>query len=110
MDERLQKLRAALRMEWGQLAAHLGMSRAMLDFVRKGQRNLSFPALARLEEAERSAGITPPILAVREAPPSYETPQEKVEISAPEMELHAIASALRELCQRVERLEKRLNK
>jgi transcriptional regulator with XRE-family HTH domain len=110
MDERLQRLRTTLRMEWGQLAQHLGMSRAMLDFVRKGQRNLSFPALARLEEAERSAGIAPPILAVEEAPLPCETPKEKREIFSAKAELRAIASALRELCQRVERLEKRLNK
>ena len=44
-------------MEWGELAIHLGLSRSMLDFARKGQRNLSFKALRRLEEAEREAGI-----------------------------------------------------
>lgn len=60
MNARLQQLRETLRMEWGELASHLGISRSMLDFVRKGQRNLSFPALRRLEEAERAAGILPP--------------------------------------------------
>lgn len=46
-------------MEWGELATHMGISRSMLDFVRKGQRNLSFPALRRLEECERQAGLAP---------------------------------------------------
>ena len=62
MNERLQRLREALRMEWGELAKHLKMSRAMLDFSRKGQRNLSFKAIRRLEEAERQAGIAPPVV------------------------------------------------
>ena len=51
-------------MEWGELATHLGLSRSMLDFIRKGQRNLSFKALRRLEEAERAAGILPPVVEV----------------------------------------------
>ena len=58
MNQRLQRLRETLKLEWGELAEHLGMSRAMLDFVRKGQRNLSFPALRRLEQAEREAGFS----------------------------------------------------
>lgn len=47
-------------MEWGELAIHLGLSRSMMDFVRTGKRQLSFKALRRLEQAEISAGITPP--------------------------------------------------
>jgi len=57
VNDRLQTLRFALRLEWGELANRLDMSRSMLDFVRKGQRNLSFGALHRLEELERSAGL-----------------------------------------------------
>ncbi|MEI6704410.1 MAG: hypothetical protein WCL71_12895 [Deltaproteobacteria bacterium] len=49
-----------MRMEWGELASHLGLSRSMLDFARKGQRNLSFKALNRIEQAERDAGISSP--------------------------------------------------
>ena len=86
MNSRLQRLREILRLEWGELADHLGMSRAMLDFVRKGQRNLSFPALRRLEEAERAAGISPPVVPTVSAPtPAPATSagmnQEKLEIS-----------------------------
>jgi transcriptional regulator with XRE-family HTH domain len=61
MNARLQNLREALKMEWGELATHLGISRSMLDFVRKGQRNLSFPAIRRLEAVEKEAGILPQI-------------------------------------------------
>lgn len=53
-----------MRLEWGELATRLGLSRSMLDMVRKGQRNLSFKALFRLEEAERKAGILPPVTAI----------------------------------------------
>lgn len=60
MHQRLQRLKLALKVEWGELAGHLGMSRAMLDFVRKGQRNLSIKASRRLEEVERAAGLSPP--------------------------------------------------
>ena len=49
-----------MRLEWGELATRLGLSRSMLDMVRKGQRNLSFKALDRLEQAELEAGIFPP--------------------------------------------------
>jgi transcriptional regulator with XRE-family HTH domain len=61
MNERLQKLKEALRMDWGELAAHLRMSRSMLDFARKGQRNLSFKAVRRLEELEREVGLIPSV-------------------------------------------------
>ena len=63
-------------MEWGELATHLGISRSMLDFVRKGQRNLSFPAIRRLEDAEREAGI----LASTPAPPPDPEPSESPQI------------------------------
>lgn len=60
-------MREVLRLEWGELAEQLDMSRSMLDFIRKGQRNPSFKALNRIEQAEREAGILPPI-------PSPKTP------------------------------------
>ena len=72
MERRLQHLRQVLRLEWGELAEKLDLSRAMLDFVRKGQRNLSFKALNRLEEVEREAGIAIPAPATsvtRHVPP-----------------------------------------
>lgn len=71
-----------MRLEWGELATRLGLSRSMLDMVRKGQRNLSFKALDRLEQAERDAGILP-------SPPAAHAP-----VSAPEtssMKKHKIS-------------------
>jgi transcriptional regulator with XRE-family HTH domain len=110
MEERLQLLRQKLRLEWGQLAERLGLSRAMLDFVRKGQRNLSFKALNRLEDAERAAGILPPPLPIDVIKEDEEPPAQKNEIISDREELRAIAIALRDLCTRINRLEERMNK
>jgi transcriptional regulator with XRE-family HTH domain len=72
----------ALRLEWGELAARLGMSRAMLDFLRKGQRKPSFRTLDSIEAAEREAGLTPPPAVVRETPEPYAARPENDSISA----------------------------
>jgi DNA-binding transcriptional regulator YiaG len=108
--ERLKRLRAALQVEWKVFAQRMDLSVSMCMQVVKGTKNLSDLALFRLEALERSANLTPPILVVRESPLPYETPKENSEIFSPDTELHAIASALRDLFHRVERLEKRLNK
>lgn len=110
MEERLQRLRQSLRLEWGQLADRLGMSRAMLDFVRKGQRNLSFPALSRLEEVERSAGLAPPPQSIRETPPAYPSPEKNSSISIHADDIHELSRLVRELAARVERIEKQANR
>ena len=65
---RLEALREALVMNWGELANHLSISRSMLDFMRKGIRNPSAQMLRQLADAERAAGIGPPEVASR-APP-----------------------------------------
>jgi len=88
MQERLETLRFALRYQWGELAEHLGLSRSMLDQVRKGQRQLSFKALTRLEQAEQAAGITPAAsaaadLSARSAeafPPAESTPTRMIPV------------------------------
>ena len=110
MEKRFGLLRVALRLTWGGLAQYLDLSRSMMDQVRKGQRNLSFPALARLEEAERSAGLSPPVALRLETPARSSGVSENGSISEGAEEIREIAAALRELLQRVERLEKRLNK
>jgi hypothetical protein len=88
-------------MEWGELATHLGMSRAMLDFVRKGRRNLSFPALRRLEDAEREAGTWQSqithhtVSTVREAPAEpYGQGAEKKKLSDLRREVVALREGL----------------
>ena len=81
----------------------------MLDQVRKGQRNMSFKALNRLEEVERSAGLYQPPPIVRETPPPYSAASKKDSISVKREEIREIAAALRSLCARVDQLEKRLN-
>jgi hypothetical protein len=97
-------------MEWGELATHLGLSRAMLDFARKGQRNLSFKAIRRLEDAERDAGILPPasIISPPESRPETGsikniTISRKGEGKGEEGdEIMAIAALLREAAERLE--------
>ena len=110
MDERLQLLRETLRLTWGDLAQRLGLSRSMMDQVRKGQRNLSFPALSRLEEVERSAGIAPPPLAIREPRPTYSAPEQNGSISVDAEDVRELARLVRELAARVEAMEKQLNR
>jgi transcriptional regulator with XRE-family HTH domain len=115
METRLSALRVAMRLQWGELAVHIGLSRSMLDQVRKGQRNLSFAALSRLEDAERAAGITPPSSSV--GPPSVvelrapdSLPKENISISGARKELAEIAAISRDLAARIAALEKRLSK
>ena len=110
MEERFQLLRQTLRLEWGELAEQLQISRSMLDFVRKGQRNMSFKALNRLEELERSAGILPPKPSIDVVKVEEGIPDEESEMLSDREELRAIAIELRDLCTRINRLEERMNK
>ena len=59
MNERLEKLRFALGLEWGQLADQLKISRSMLGFIRKGERRPSAALLLRISELEASTGSNP---------------------------------------------------
>lgn len=68
--DRLEKLREVKTLQWGELCDLLDIKRSMLHYLRKGERNLSFKALRRLEQAEREAGILPP------APPPHAPPLE----------------------------------
>ena len=56
MNERLEKLRFALGLEWGELAEHLKISRAMLGFIRKGERRPSAALSLRITELEATVG------------------------------------------------------
>lgn len=64
MQERLETLRQKLFFQWGELAAHLGISRSMLDMVRKGRRQPGVHLLRRIEAAEVEAGLRPPVSVV----------------------------------------------
>lgn len=57
MKERLKRLKDALSLEWGELAAKLDISRSMLDHVRNGLRTFGPKTVRRLEQAEREAGL-----------------------------------------------------
>lgn len=71
MPNRLENLRKALTLNWGELAAKLEISRAMLDFIRTGARNPSPRVLRKIEQAEIEAGLRGGTL-VRDAPADYE--------------------------------------
>ncbi len=52
MNERLEKLRKRLGVQWKELAEMLGISVPMLGCLRRGERNPSEKVLARLSDVE----------------------------------------------------------
>jgi len=54
MNERLGKLRFSLGLEWGELAEKLCISRSMLGFIRRGDKEASAKLLYRISELEDS--------------------------------------------------------
>ena len=54
MEERLRKLKDTLGVEWGELANRLCISRAMLGFVRRGDKAASSKLLKRISDLELS--------------------------------------------------------
>lgn len=74
MKGRLEKLRSALMLTWGELQQRLSISESMLYFIRTGARQPSPKLLRRIIELEKEAGIEadpPRRLQVREAPSEY---------------------------------------
>lgn len=57
MNTRLEVLKKSMKLSWGELAETLGVSRSMVDQVRKGTRVFGPKAVRRLEELEVQAGI-----------------------------------------------------
>jgi len=53
MNERLNKLRFSLGIDWGELARRLGISRSMLGFIRRGDRPVSAKLHQRICQLER---------------------------------------------------------
>lgn len=60
MEKRLESLKIALHLEWGELADLLGISRSMLDQTRKGRRAFGPHIMRKLQQAEVEAGIREP--------------------------------------------------
>lgn len=55
--DRLENLRHALKLNWGQLAEQIGVTTQMLGLVRRGQSSFGRNTLRRVEELEASASI-----------------------------------------------------
>ncbi len=58
--ERLERLRAAKTLSWGELCADLDIKRSMLHYLRNGDRGPSAKLSRRIEKAEKDAGLQPP--------------------------------------------------
>lgn len=58
IETRLSNLRHCLRISWGELAEELGISRAMLTYLRSEQRNLSPAIAAKIKELESGVAKT----------------------------------------------------
>lgn len=56
MNERLNKLRFSLGIDWGELAKRLMISRSMLGFVRVGTKKPSPKLLCRISSLEKESG------------------------------------------------------
>ena len=61
IPQRLEILRLKKGLSWDELGKELDLSRSMLHYVRKSEREMSDRALYRLEELERASGIEPPV-------------------------------------------------
>jgi transcriptional regulator with XRE-family HTH domain len=96
---RLEDVRKRLSLSWGELATHIGISRAMLDFIRNGSREPSPKTARRIMEVERESGIVPL--------EDYDLPKsklEKMEYGIPG-DPDAIMSALKEITKLVRELK-----
>ena len=58
--DRLEKLRLGQGWSWDDCAQKIGISKAMLFFMRAKKQNISKKSWFKLEAAERAAGLTPP--------------------------------------------------
>jgi hypothetical protein len=61
---RVEKLKLAKAWSWEELSKHLGISRAMIHFIKTGKHKVTTKSWHRLEEAEKAAGTN---LAPRDA-------------------------------------------
>ncbi len=75
-EDRLDRLRVQKGFTWDELATYLDLSRTMLHYVRKGERDLSAKAALRMRDAEKNAGLiavdlSQSLAVVREAGAAY---------------------------------------
>jgi hypothetical protein len=98
---------------WGELAKIIGISRAMLDFLRNGSKAAGPKVLRRIVDAERAAGLLPPATVlsvvksespvVRETAGAHGYASGKGQVPA-RAELEALRADLKRLLERVEKM------
>jgi transcriptional regulator with XRE-family HTH domain len=71
---RLEKLRDAKRLQWGELCGELGISRSMKHALFTGARGASPKLIRRIEAAERECGLLPPPVLTPRVEPKPPTP------------------------------------
>ena len=110
LTERLERLKFANGWTDEELATNIDVSRRLLWLLRSEKRDISSKTWWKLEEAEHRFGCHPRQESQRQV--QHDAPDNQVhsDSKAPLEEVKAIASALRELCIRIDRLEKMLNK
>ena len=59
INERLNRLRFSLGLDWGELAKRLCISRSMLGFIRREEKTLSPKLMKRISDLEKEVGSNP---------------------------------------------------
>lgn len=103
MKNRLENLREVLLLNWKELAEYIGISRAMLDFIRAGTVEPSPKIIRKIIDAEKKAGILPKELPApaRALPTIRESPADAMP------DYRDLAKKLDEILRRLDRLEKK---
>lgn len=107
IDDRLNRLKEKLVIDWGGVCDVLGIKRSMLHYLRNGERRPSSDLMRKLIEVERSAGIdTPPVPTVGSATRAN-SQRLKLRETAPESVTKN--SATRDIHKRLDDLERKLD-
>ena len=91
--DRLEQLRLRQGWSWDECARQIGISKAMIFFIRSGKQDVSTKSWFKLEQAERAAGIASPESAAA-ATPAQASPPTPEKVDQPD-----IAEAVLEMSQ-----------
>ena len=99
--DRLEKLRLGQGWSYDECAQHIGISKAMLFFMRSKKQGISKKSLFKLDAAERAAGLAPPEPV---APPPVEDQSKPTEPMAEALPAGALEEVRKELMEAIEAL------